>query len=133
MKNSTKFWQIAGVLVAVISIIFNVYQHLEKRAAEYTIRDMGRRLTMQAIQLTNANQREAEHLATISSLTISEQNALALAEKYEKESIYHFNQAKKHEALLEYFKKKADEPILPLQLTDDEHYKFFAKWSATIR
>ncbi len=124
--SSSKAWQVIGVIVAVISIVFNVYQFVYHRAEKLI--DTGRilRLTEQLYQSqvreNAARERMAEYEAEISQIQQAKQQHRLRAEHFRRE-------AEKNAAMVEHYKKQINEiPIFP-DMSDDEHFRFFLEWT----
>ena len=129
MKRSTKFWQIAGVLVAVVSISFNLYQHGENKAKEYTIQSLGREVAEATSRWLGAERRVAEHERRLVDLTAEINTSEARRQKFRDDAERYKEESDKYKAIAEYYEGKYNDFSPILDLTDSEHFEFFLRWS----
>ena len=129
MKNSTKFWQIAGVIVAVISITFNIYQYAESRAKDFTIKELGGRLTEATARWLGAERRIAEHESRIVELNSEVSDAIRRMQKHRSDAERFRDESLKFKAIAEYYEGKYKDFSPILDLTDSEHFEFFINWT----
>ena len=125
--SSTRFWQMAGVIVAVISIVFNIYQFIHRQAEKEIAAGRILRLTEQLYQAqvreSMARERMAQYDVEIHEIEEEKQQHRIRAEGFRRE-------AERNAAMVEYYKKQIDEiPDFP-DLSDDEHLQFFLEWTS---
>ena len=134
-KKKVPNWQKIGVFIAIISIIFNVYQHVEKKSKEKAWDVIEGRLIEKVREGTarwlGAERRVAEYEKRISESLMAEAEAYGRRDYWRNQAGYYKWQSDKNKTLAEYYEGKFKEVSVVLDLTDSEHFEFFLEWTTS--